>query len=471
MTLRRARRVFERGLPRLSGRPLWTYRAAWILLAVAASASVVATLVAGMEPAIAGLRVLKSALVIGVAALLFWRRPRDPVAALLALAFLSWTVTSNVDFTTGALLPMLLDRLRFLLFALALLLFPNGKWLPRSNAWVALASVLICLLGVAEVLILPSGLYLPLAIGCILTAIGTLVQRFRSTAEEGERQQLKWVALGLVSGVGAILAARTGDALAGSRVGFEALFQVGIVLVALGFLVPLLRYRLYDAEAAISRSAALAGLTVALVATFAGAEAIIEWAGQQFLGMGIGDISAAMAAAVAAVLLNPLHSRISDWAERRFQYDLVEMKTRMPALLDQVPPGWSAKQIGEAALPLITAAIHANGAAIFVGGKTLARTGDFKKLVLELPLRSHFGHLRGSLRIGPRADGCSYGQDDIEAVASVLPALSNALSASLQAEQRTAIEDVVREIGAQIARLSSRVEAVESRIKADHAHL
>ena len=350
MIPRQARRVFERGLPRLVGGPLWAYRIAWVVLAAAALASVAAILVDGAEAAIVGLRMLKSVLVLGVATLLFWRRQRDPVAALMALAFLCWIVTSNVDFTTGAVLPMLLDRVRFLLFALALLLFPDGKWLPRSNAWVAAASIIVCLLGVSEVLVAPTRLYLPLAIGCILIAIGSLIQRFRSTPEEGERQQLKWVALGLVVGVGAILAARSGNALGGPAVPLEALFQIGIVLVALGFLVPLLRYRLYDAEAAISRSAALAVLTVTLVATFAGAEAIIEWAGQQFLGMGIGNVSAAMAAAVAAVLLNPLHSRISDWAEHRFQRDLVQLKARVPELLDQLPSGWSPRQAGNAVL-------------------------------------------------------------------------------------------------------------------------
>jgi len=49
---------------------------------------------------------------------------------------------------------------------------------------------------------------------------------------------------------------------------WEAMFQLGIIIVALGFLVSLLRFRLFDAETVISRSAAYAALTIALVATF-----------------------------------------------------------------------------------------------------------------------------------------------------------------------------------------------------------
>ena len=92
---------------------------------------------------------------------------------------------------------------------------------------------------------------------------------------------------------------------------WEALFQLGIIIVALGFLVSLLRYRLFDAETVISRSAVYAALTIALVATFGGTEAAIQNLGQEYLGMNIGGISGAMAAAVAAVLLSPLHGRIT----------------------------------------------------------------------------------------------------------------------------------------------------------------
>ena len=96
---------------------------------------------------------------------------------------------------------MLLDRLRFVLFATALLLFPDGKWQSRWTQAVAIASGFVFSLGSLEALgIVQSRLFLPLAILCVLAAIGALVQRFRETADETQRQQLKWVSLGLVTG-------------------------------------------------------------------------------------------------------------------------------------------------------------------------------------------------------------------------------------------------------------------------------
>jgi hypothetical protein len=247
------------------------YRAAWFALAATAAGILLLSM---LHPAagalIVGLRLLKAAIVMTVATILFRRRQHDAVAALLSLALLLWTITSSFDFASSMTgVPMILDRLRFLLFTIALLLFPNGEWRPRWGRGIAIASVIVFAIGTAEALNrLPTHSFLPLAIPCVIAAIATLIIRFRTASAEAERLQLKWVALGLASGVGCILAARAGFALMmrtdlsfAAPLVFEALFQCGIVLVALGILVSLLRYRLFDVEAAVTRSAAYGGLT------------------------------------------------------------------------------------------------------------------------------------------------------------------------------------------------------------------
>ncbi len=437
--------TMQKGLPSLGGRILWAYRILWGVFAAAALATLVFALFDGtMQPVVLGLRILKSGIVGAVSFVLFWRRQRDPVAAILSLAFLCWTVTSSFDFTTAAVLPMLLDRLRFLLFALALLLFPDGQWRPGWTRGAAIGSCVVFMIGAVETLdLVPTRVFLPLAILCVLAAIAALIQRFRSTEDETQQQQLKWVSLGLVAGVGFILAARAGAALLGSAVPFEALFQLGIVLVALGFLVPLLRYRLYDAEAVISRSAAYAVLTATLVATFAGSEALIESLGPRYLGSGIGQVSGAMAAAVAAVLFTPLNDRINSWAEQRFQRDLIQLKAELPELLSEIPADWTPRQVGEAVLPRITDAVHATHAAIVLKDEPIAAEGlaidRIKQLSSQFPLRlalrCHFGGHQGWLMLGPRPDGSNYGKDEVEALATILPALRRTLLKSLEREK------------------------------------
>jgi hypothetical protein len=460
----------RRGLPPLDGGLLWTYRIAWTLLAAGTLAVLaMAVLDRDMPQPILVMRLIKSASVGAVALVLFCRRQRDPVAAVLALAFLCWTITSSFDFTSNAVLPMLLDRLRFLLFALALLLFPDGEWRPRWTRQVALASVAVFALGAVEALdLLPTRLFLPLAIACVVAAIASLIQRFRTTSNERQQQQLKWVALGLVSGVSLILCARAGAALAMPALPFEAMFQLGIVFVALGFLVPLLRYRLYDAETVISQSAAYAALTAALVAIFAGSEALIEALGQQYLGSGIGQVSSAAAAAVAAVLLTPLNERISNWAEQRFQRDLVQLKTELPEFLLDLPASSTPRQLGEAVLPRITGAVHATRAALIAGDAVIAAIGTGQRQVsdlseerfpVRLALRCPFGGIRGWLLLGPRPDGSLYGKDEMEALQAILPALRRALRASLERqEEHRRDQRFLRSLRAQISSIAARIE-------------
>lgn len=464
--------TIRRGLPQLRGRPLWAYRALWLLSTLATLVALASTLSAGdMQPLVLGIRLVKSAILVAVATILFWKRPRDPVAAILALAFLCWTITSSVDFTSAQLWPMLLDRLRFLLFAFALLLFPDGKWRPRWTRKVALASTIVFAIGAVEVVgLLSTHVFLPLAITCVLAAVLTLILRFRRTSSETQQQQLKWVSFGLGTGVSLILSARAGAALFGPAIVFEALFQLGIVLVALGFLVPLLRYRLYDAEAVISRSVGYAVLTATLVATFAGSEALIELLGQQYLGSGIGQVSGAIAAALAAVLLAPLSERISGWAEEHFQQDLVQLKRRLPALLAEIPHSWTPRQIGDAALSHITEAIHAKSCAILLQRTAIAAKDlplrqvgrSMDKFVLRLPLHSQFGDLGGVLLIGPRPDGSAYGKDELKTVKATLSPLSAALLAALEREKiRLHAQNIQRDVAKRLGQMSARLDAIE----------
>jgi hypothetical protein len=255
MTAWRATAETEASLPPLSGGLLWTYRAFWCgLTLVALTILLSSVLKPAFDPLVIALRLAKGAVLIGVTAILLRRRPRDPVAALLSMALLLWTITSSFDFTGDAAVPLLLDRARFLFFALALLLFPDGKWRPAWTREIAAASGLVFLVGVGEILwATRTHLFLPAAIACVIAAVVSLVCRYRRAVTEAARQQLKWVALGLVTGVGLILCARAGAALPSTSsklppmpILWEAMFQLGIVAIALGFLVPLLRYRLFD---------------------------------------------------------------------------------------------------------------------------------------------------------------------------------------------------------------------------------
>jgi hypothetical protein len=125
----------QRSLPPLGGGLLWLYRGLWVALAsVAVLVHALSVTAPDMQPAILALRLVKAVVIFSVVIILFRKRQRDPVAALLSLAFLCWTITSSFDFSSRDVIPLVLDRIRFLLFALGLLLFPDGQWRPRASA-------------------------------------------------------------------------------------------------------------------------------------------------------------------------------------------------------------------------------------------------------------------------------------------------------------------------------------------------
>ena len=489
------------GLPPIGGGLLTAYRVGWPTLAAAAVAMPLLALVHSASPVpIEALRLVKSIILIAVSTILFRRRQRDGVAAMLSIAFLLWTISSSVDFAgqSAVLWPGLLDRFRFLFFALSMLLFPTGEWQPRWARVVAVATICVFLIGVAEALaILPTQMFLPLAIGCVLAAMLTLFQRFRASRSFAEQQQLKWVALGLASGIALILTARAGAALIDhglvpmmTRILLEGVFQLGIVTIALGFLVSLLRFRLYDAEAAISRSAAYAGLTLALVATFAASEATIQNLGQNYLGAGGGNVSGAIAAAIAAVLLTPLHGRITGWTERYFQRDLAVLKRQLPELLAELSGSATPGQIGNAVLPRIDEAIHAAWTALTIDQTAVAAYGvdmsdarrwarqwqpasdglfdhDIRdrQFPVRMALRCPFGTIRGWLLLGPRPDGSLYGKDDLEALAEIATPLRRALLTSRRRQQNTARDVRRRNTAARsIGQLSARIDMLEAQL-------
>lgn len=483
-------------LPPLGGRLFTAYRLTWWLLLVAALAAVAWSWIEPTTPSeILALRLAKSAVLVAVAAILFRRRCHDPVAAMLSLAFLLWTVSSSIDFAAASVWAAVADRCRFLLFALALLLFPNGEWRPSSTRPTALAIGATFLLGLAEAVgLVVSSLYLPIAIGCVLAALAALFARYRSTEPGVQKQQLKWVTLGLVVGIALILSARAGAEFAAGMampmigtVAIEGLFQLGIIVLALGFLVSLLRFRLYDAEAAISRSAIYAALTLSLVGTFAACEALIELFGQRYLGSDIGSVSGAVSAAVAAVLLTPLHGRISGWAEQRFQHDLALLKQELPDLLITLSAGASVKRLADAVLPRIEHAVQSTRIALLVEDLLVATQGinlttarkllrdwqppapteligrnDEDAFPLHMALRCPLGSIRGWLLLGPRPDGSFYGKDDLEALTEIGRPLQRTLVLVAEREIELARQRrVIKRLNRSMAVLSERLDKVE----------
>jgi hypothetical protein len=246
----------------------------------------------------------------------------------------------------------------------------------------------------------------------------------------------------------------------------------GLCLVG-GLLVSLLRHRLYDADAAISRSAVYAVLTVTLIGVFAASETLIQSLGQQWFGANAGVTGGAFAAALAALLLVPLHQRLSHWAEKRFQRDLAKLHAELPLLLAEVRNSNDPREFADNALSLVIRGVHARHGAILLaydGRLALAHAegvdtvgladrladelpddpgpgvirADDPVLPLRLPLVTRSGAHTGWIALGPHPDGSFYGKEDRKALEELARPLARAIELAIERARRDAAHDAER---------------------------
>lgn len=441
---------------------------------------------------------------ISAAALLFLRRRRDSVPALLSLSFLVMGAVWNNPNLLGVSFALVdnLGTIGFCLLGAALFAFPAGEFRPR---WTAVPVLLLPLFVILN-LFFPDARQFGFLLGGVffLLALSALILRYRRLDGGAQRQQLRWAFFGLVIGIALEVVALAFE-LAGrawqaedprwsawSDLGVQIFGTVSYCAMALGIIVSILRYRLYDADVAIGRSAAYAALTLGFVALFAASEKIIELLGQEYLGQDVGSLAGGVAAALAAVAIAPLHDRTRRWAERRFQKDLYRLRHGLAPLVGDLRETAGLEQIAGATLDRLRDGVRTCRAALIAGDELIdareieasdvcawhrgwtppARDGihvdrSDDLFPVRVPLEAE-GHGRvGWMLLGPRPDGSLFGKSEFEAIAEIAEPVARAVQVSLRRQEREQqIESRFKAIETALAKLakSRRRSNIEARL-------
>jgi hypothetical protein len=448
----------------------------------------------------AALQLLRAAALLGCALILIVRRPKDPLApwaSLLALAMMFgdgppmlWALNAEqslagtINYVTYALL----------IFVLAM--FPDGRFRPR---WTFAATVILLLLHAGLKFVTWPSANLTL-VALSLACVALIYARYRRMPEGAGRQQVRWAmlafsahALGLVVFMwlqSTIADSPDAPTDGGLFIAFTATHVVIQIVVALGLTVALLRYRLYDADRVITRSAALAVLTLGLGAFFTGFERLLEVVGEEFLHLEIKAVAVGIAATISAALIGPVHTRLHHWAERRFQPALADLRRDMPQLMGDLRETASLPELFEAILARVEMGVRANRGAILLdrGGilqvaamrdveperveKWLARfTGEDQDksrprnrlFPMRIPLAAE-GRSIGSLVLGPRPDGSFYNRDEREALAEISAAIAHAIAIVEARERDRALAEArAEQMEQRIAELESALTQAKRR--------
>jgi len=281
--------------------------------------------------------VLPLVLITAIAALMFWRRPADPMVLLTSLMLIMiMAVFTKSTFAAMSSVPELEGIVRavfpvgFGTFVLVFALFPNGRSVP-AMAWISAPVLATILLAVPQ---LPRALAmfpdrppdfdegtwtldLTLVVGILAFAVICQVHRYRKVSTHLERLQAKWLILPL-----GLTVAQFSLIFVLSQPVFEfgawsGLAQLSLIPVTLMFPVGLaaaiLRYRLYDIERIVSRTVSYGLLTVLLFGIYATLVVVLR----QLMPMQ-GDLAVAGSTVGVAALANPMRQRIKRAVDLRF---------------------------------------------------------------------------------------------------------------------------------------------------------
>ena len=397
------------------------------------------------------------------------RNARDAVSSILSLAVLCTIGAEQPSsiFLSDIGIPRWFNVALFdlgnVLLLTGILLFPHGRLSWR------LVGLLVCL---PVLMFLEGQTYQTVFLGFMALAVLMLLRCMRNTPSSDLRQQIRWALFGftgyaLLHGISIVSDLMKWHASSfGNQLLIEMAagvsYALGFFILQLGLLIALLRYRLYDAEAIISKTFSIAIVTIVLGAGFAGVmEGIITQ--MQNIYSGSQTPAAMVGAILATVLIQPLHERVQRWAERHFHKNLLELKNGLPEAMRDLRDVASLQDFIDEVLGRVAEGVHAHRVAFVMGREVKQQIGvtraevlrwlaafkpyegeDEKKIDCNMddrlfPLRVRIEDGRGNdlgwLLVGPRPDGSIAGKDEREGLENIVVPFARSLRIVINRER------------------------------------
>ena len=433
---------------------------------------------------------------------LFWaawllhrRNARDVVSSILSIAVLLTIAAEQPSFVflEHVRVPRfvnvaILDLGNVLLLA-GILLFPHGSLSWRRVVAITLLPVLFFLHGAT---------YQALFLFFMLVAVLSLVRCVRATSSPDERQQIRWALFGIGGYSVLRCVSIAADFLKYSTHSFGqqllvetsagVAFAVAVLVLQLGLLIALVRYRLYDAEVVIGRSVNYALLTLGVAAVFAAVGDALKQIVYNYSGNTNNEGPILFAAALATIMVNPIQERVQRWSQRKFQKNLFLLRDDLPEVLRDMRATASLGEMVDEMLRRVESGVRSVRAAAIVGGRVLRCRGVSQEEVetwrnstfaepgqkglceesdrffpIRVPLVPGSGDEApvGYLLVGPRPDGSIPSRDEQKALSEVSEPIARAIRTVILREERE--QEVAQLIAAQAARIDALEAAVSGR--------
>jgi len=309
------------------------------------------------------LSILVALLSLGLAWILFRRGGGDRMAMLVSFFLLAHGVTAAgplealdpflpgaADLSVFVLQPLLLSPLTILIFAV----FPDGRFVPSWSRWIVALTLVLALLNVVFSPLGPvehlgdaqatlmglSNLSLLVAGAAILYA---QIHRYWRVSTPVQRQQTKWVIYGIAIAI-LLAAASTGPWLAlqamppGSPppdwvVVLTPIWVISTAAIPVSLAISVLRFRLWDIDVIIRKTATYSVLTGLLALVYFGSVLVLQAVLSTFGGQR-SEWAIVVSTLAMAALFAPLRRRVQNAIDRRFyrrKYDAQKVLAQFAA--------------------------------------------------------------------------------------------------------------------------------------------
>jgi hypothetical protein len=238
------------------------------------------------------------------------------------------------------------------------------------------------------------------------------------------------------------------------------LFSLGMAVLPLGLLVALVRFRLWEADTVISRSAAYAVVTLVVGVVWAASSDLVKLVIETVMGRESQAGATTVGAIIAAGIFAPTQNAVLGWTRKHFggpRDQIHGAAARMKSwALTQTP-----EEVARRALSIVDGLIHPVASAILIDGPLAsnlvaarnASSADDPYLVERLAIRDDESRV-GELLFGRRSDGNRYNRDEMDALHLLVPALAEALRVARSHHSRESeLQQRLDEMAARLAQL------------------
>ena len=283
-------------------------------------------------------------------------------------------------------------------------------------------------------------------VGALIAVLVSQFIRFRREPPGIARQQIKWAGFGFARGPAADHGRRhprrdvprrsEPSSRPWSALVILLLFSSGMAAMALGLLIALTRFRLWEADTVITRSAAYAVVTLIVGVVWAASSDLVKLVITEVMGRESEAGATTVGAIIAAGVFSPTQNAILGWTRQHFGGPLDQIRDAAKRLkswgLTEAP-----EEVATRALAIIDQAVHPDASAIVLdtamGHELIAArdvtSADDPGLIEKLTLEDEETSV-GTLLIGRRSDGNRYNRQELEAIREIIPSLAEALRVS-----------------------------------------